>query len=207
MTLTRDTNYWGRDLPVNRGLWNFDEVRLDFYREANSQFEAFRRGLYDIRVEHEPLRWHDGYDFPAVRDGRVLRESIVSGLPQPSEYLVFNTRREVFADIRVRRALTLLFDFNWINHAYFFDLYARTGSYFPGSELSAYGRPADARERALLAPFMAGIPPAILEGSYRCPRPTARAAIAMRSVPRSTCSNRPDTASTAPRCVAHRAKR
>jgi peptide/nickel transport system substrate-binding protein len=169
VTLTRDPNYWGRELAINRGLWNFDEVRLDFYREANGQFEAFKRGLYDIRVEHEPLRWHDGYDFPAARDGRVTRESVVSGLPQQSEYLVFNTRRPEFADIRVRRALTLLFDFDWANRTYFFDLYIRTGGYFPGSVLSAYRRPADARERELLAPFAASIPSDVMDGSYRLP--------------------------------------
>ena len=71
VTLTRNPDYWGRDLPVNRGLWNFDEIRFDFYREANGQFEAFKRGLYDFRVETEPLRWHDGYDFPAARIRRV----------------------------------------------------------------------------------------------------------------------------------------
>jgi len=68
VTLIRNPDYWGRDLPVNRGLWNFDEVKIDFYRESNGQFEAFKRGLYDFKVETEPLRWHDGYDFPAVRE-------------------------------------------------------------------------------------------------------------------------------------------
>src|SRR5712675_302910 len=97
VTVTRNPDYWGRDLPVNRGLWNFDEIRLDFYREANGQFEAFKRGLYDFRVESEPLRWHDGYDFPAARNGEVIRDTIKTGLPQPSEFLVFNTRRPVFS--------------------------------------------------------------------------------------------------------------
>ena len=92
VTLTRNPDYWGRDLPVNRGLWNFDEVRLDFYREANGYFEAFKRGLYDFRVESEPLRWHDGYDFPAAHNGEVIRDTIKTGMPQPSEFLVFNTR-------------------------------------------------------------------------------------------------------------------
>ncbi len=169
VTLTRNPDYWGRDLPVNRGLWNFDEIRLDFYREANGQFEAFKRGLYDFRVETEPLRWHDGYDFPAVHNGEVIREAIKIGMPQPSEFLVFNTRRPVFSDIRVRQALTLLFDFEWINRNYFFGLYARSAGFFAGSELSAYGRPADERERELLKPFMSHIPANILDGSYRLP--------------------------------------
>jgi peptide/nickel transport system substrate-binding protein len=169
VTLTRNPDYWGRDLPVNRGLWNFDEIRLDFYREANGQFEAFKRGLYDFRVETEPLRWHDGYDFPAARSGEVIRDTIKTGMPQPSEFLVFNTRRPVFSDIRVRQALTLLFDFEWINRNYFFGLYGRSASFFAGSELSAYGRAADDRERALLKPFASHIPPDILDGSYRLP--------------------------------------
>ncbi|WP_316225470.1 extracellular solute-binding protein [Bradyrhizobium sp. SZCCHNS3052] len=169
VTLTRNPDYWGRDLPVNRGLWNFDEVRLDYYRESNGQFEAFKRGLYDFRVETEPLRWHDGYDFPAARNGEVIRDSFTSGMPQPSQFLVFNTRRPVFADVKVRRALTLLFDFEWINRNYFFGLYRRSGGYFAGSELSAYGRPADAAELDLLKPYAAQIPPDIMDGSYRLP--------------------------------------
>jgi peptide/nickel transport system substrate-binding protein len=169
VTLSRNPDYWGRDLPVNRGLWNFDEIRLDFYREANSQFEAFKRGLYDFRVETEPLRWHDGYGFSAARSGEVIRDAIKTGLPKPSEFLVFNTRRPVFSDIRVRQALTLLFDFEWINRNYFFGLYSRSASFFAVSELSAYGRPVDDRERELLKPFVSHIPADILEGSYRLP--------------------------------------
>jgi peptide/nickel transport system substrate-binding protein len=169
VTLTRNPDYWGRDLPVNKGLWNFDEIRLDFYRESNGQFEAFKRGLYDFRVEAEPLRWHDGYDFPAARNGQVIRDTIKTGMPQPSEFLVFNTRRGVFSDIRVRRALTLLFDFEWINRNYFFGLYARSGGFFAGSELSAYGRAAEKRERELLQPFESRIPADILDGGYRLP--------------------------------------
>ena len=189
VTFTRDPNYWGRDLPINRGLFNFDEIRFDYYRESNGQFEAFKRGLVDFRAESEPLRWHDGYDFPAARNGEVMRDTIRSGLPNPTEYLVFNTRRPVFADIRVRRALTQLFDFEWINRNYFFDLYTRSGGYFPGSELSAYARPADDRERELLKPFATSVAPDILDGSYRLPmtdrsgrdRATLRSALALLS--------------------------
>jgi peptide/nickel transport system substrate-binding protein len=189
VTLTRNPDYWGRELPVNRGLWNFDQIRLDFYREANGQFEAFKRGLYDFRVENEPLRWHDGYDFPAARSGEVIRDTIRSGMPQPSEFLVFNARRQVFSDIRVRQALTLLFDFEWINRNYFFGLYARTASFFAGSELSAYARVADDRERELLKPFASHILPEIIDGSYRLPvsdgsgrdRATLRSALTLLS--------------------------
>src|ERR1700719_1500461 len=169
VTLKRNPDYWGRDLAVNKGLWNFDVIRLDFYREANGQFEAFARSLHDFRVETEPLRWHDGYNFPAARSGEMVRDTIKTGMPQPSEFLVFNTRRPVFSDIRVRQALTLLFDFEWINRNYFFGLYGRSASYFAGSELSAYGRAADGRERELLKPFASHLPAEILDGSYRLP--------------------------------------
>ena len=169
VTFTRNPDYWGRDLPINRGFWNFDEIKFDFYRESNAAFEAFKRGLYDFRVETEPLRWHEGYDFAAAKNGEVIRDTIKTGLPQPSDYLVFNTRRPVFSDVRVRQALTLLFDFEWVNRNYFFGLYSRAGGYFAGSELSAYTRPADDRERELLKPFASHIAPDILDGSYRLP--------------------------------------
>ncbi|MGQ0683955.1 extracellular solute-binding protein [Bradyrhizobium sp.] len=189
VTLTRNPDYWGREVPANRGLWNFDEVRFDFFREANSQFEAFKRGLYDFRVEHEPLRWHDGYDFPAARNGELIRDTIKPGVPQPSEFLVFNTRRQMFSDIRVRRALTLLFDFEWINKSYFFGLYRRTAGFFAGSELSAYERGADDRERELLKPYARAVAAEILDGSYRLPiadgsgrdRASLRAALSLLS--------------------------
>ncbi|MCG6204303.1 extracellular solute-binding protein [Rhodopseudomonas sp. HC1] len=169
VTLTRNPDYWGRELPINRGLWNFDEVRIEYFREANSQFEAFKRSIYDYRVETEPLRWHDGYDFPAARSGDVIRDVIKPGTPQPTEFLVFNTRRPVFADIRVREALMQMFDFAWINRNYFFDLYSRAGGYFAGSELSAYGRPAGPEELKLLHPYLARLRRDFVDGSYRLP--------------------------------------
>lgn len=189
VTLTRDPNYWGKDLPISKGLWNFDEIRLDFYRDANSQFEAFKRGLYDYRVETEPLRWHSGYDLPAVKSGKLILDVIKPGVPNPSEFLVFNTRRAQFADVRVREALSLLYDFEWINRNYFFGLYARSASYFAGSELSAYRRPADERERRLLQTFPGAVRPNILDGGYRLPvsdgsgrdRATLRRALALLS--------------------------
>jgi peptide/nickel transport system substrate-binding protein len=187
VTLTRNPDYWGRDLPVNRGLWNFDEIRLDFYREANTHFEAFKRSLYDFRVENEPLRWHDGYNFSAAKSGEVIRDTIKTGLPKPSEFLVFNTRRPMFADLRIRQALTLLFDFEWINRTYFFGLYARAAGFYPGSDLSAYTRAPDDRERTLLQPYNASIPANVMDGSYRLPvsdgsgrdRPALRAALGL----------------------------
>ena len=166
VSVVRDPNYWGRELAINRGFWNFDEVRFDFYRDANSHLEAFKRGLYDWRSEQDPGRWQTAYDFPALREGRVVKEAFPTGLPKPSFFYVFNTRRPIFADSRVREAIALLFDFEWINHNLFFDLYRRTASYFDGSELSAHKRPADARERALLAPFPDAVRPDVMDGTW-----------------------------------------
>jgi len=169
VSLKRNPDYWGRDLPVNRGLWNFDEISIDYYREANGMFEAFKRGLCDYRIETEPLRWHEGYKFPAVTRGEVVLDPITPATPNPSEYLVFNSRRAPFSDPRVRQALISLFDFEWVNQNYFFGLYSRSGGFFAGSELSAYRRPADALERQLLAPFKGAVTPEVLEGRYRLP--------------------------------------
>ena len=169
LTLKRDPNYWGRDLAINRGLWNFDEVRFDFYRDANAHFEAFKKGLYDVRDEKDPGRWETAYDVPAVRDGRIVKEAFPTGMPKPLSAFVFNTRRPIFGDIRVREAIGILFDFEWLNHNFFFDRYHRTASYFEGSELSARGRPADARERALLAPFPDAVRADVLAGTWNPP--------------------------------------
>jgi peptide/nickel transport system substrate-binding protein len=188
-TFRRDPNYWGRDLGVNRGFWNFDELKLDYYRDANANFEAFKRGLYDVRVETDPGRWESAYNVPATRSGQIVKDEFPTGLPKGMSALVFNTRRPVFADIRVREAIGLLFDFVWINHNFFFDRYRRTTSYFEGSELSAHGRAADASERALLAPFPGAVRDDVLDGTWSPPttdgsgrdRDTLREALALLS--------------------------
>ncbi|MEX0590049.1 MAG: extracellular solute-binding protein [Xanthobacteraceae bacterium] len=167
--LQRDPDYWGRDLAATRGYYNFDELRFDFFRDANTWFEAFKRGLYDVRFEKDPGRWATQYDFPAARQRGLVREGIKSGQPQPFQVLVFNTRRPPFADVRVREALIELFDFEWANAKLFHGAYRRSASFFEGSELSARGRPADARESALLAPFKDAVRTDVLEGKYLPP--------------------------------------
>jgi peptide/nickel transport system substrate-binding protein len=169
VTLKHDPNYWGRSLAINRGEWNFDELRFDYYRDANAYFEAFKAGLYDVRSENDPSRWQTGYDIPAVRDGRIVKEAFANGLPKPATAFVFNTRRPVFSDIRVREAIGLLFDAEWVNRNFFFNLYRRSTSFFDDSELSCYHRPADARERALLAPFPNVVRADVLNGTWSPP--------------------------------------
>ncbi len=170
ISFKRDPNYWGKDLPVNRGRFNFDEIRFDYYRDAGSMFEAFKSGLVQLREEDDPTRWSEGYDFPALRDGRVIKEELPIETPAGMAALVFNTRRPPFADQRVREALIGLFDFEWVNRTLYHGLYARTESYFARSELSSHGHPADAAERALLAPYVDQVKPSIMDGSYALPQ-------------------------------------
>jgi peptide/nickel transport system substrate-binding protein len=169
ISFQRDPNYWGRDLPVNRGLYNFDEIRFEYYRDAGSMFEAFKSGLVRLRNEDDPTRWTEGYDFPAVRDGRVVKEELPVETPAGMSALVFNTRRALFADPRIRQALIKLFDFEWVNRTLYHGQYARTESYFARSDLSSHGRPADATERALLAPYASEVKPSIMDGTFAFP--------------------------------------
>jgi peptide/nickel transport system substrate-binding protein len=171
VTFKRDPNYWGRDLPINRGLWNFDQIKFDYYRDGNTHFEAFKKGNYDVRAETDPSRWQTAYDFPALREGRVVKEEFPYGLPKGMDGLVFNTRRPLFSDVRVREAILQLFDFEWINHNYFSNLYKRTTSYFDGCDLSAHGVAANARELELLAPFAGVVRADILDGNWAPPVP------------------------------------
>jgi len=169
ITYRRNPDWWGRDLPVNRGRYNFDEIRVEYFRDAASLFEAFKAGEIDVRPEDDPGRWIEGYGFAAVQDGRVRKQEFGTRLPSGMSSLVFNTRRPMFADARVRRAFILLFDAEWINRSLFDSAYKRTQSFFERSDLSSHGRPADARERALLAPFAQYVKPEVLDGSFQLP--------------------------------------
>jgi peptide/nickel transport system substrate-binding protein len=169
LTLARDPDYWARDLPINRGLYNFDEIRIDYFRDASAMFEAFKAGLVDFRLEDDPTRWRDGYHFPAAHDGRVLRETVPYGLPKGISGFAFNARRPIFADPRAREGLATMFDFEWINANLYAGVYKRSKSFFDDSELSAAGRPASPKERALLAPFPSAVRDDILEGRWAPP--------------------------------------
>ena len=165
----RNPQWWGQAKPINRGRYNFAEMRTEYFRDQTTLFEAFKVGDVHLRLEDDAGRWADGYAFPAVTDGRIKRLEIPTGLPAGMTGLVFNTRRAVFADQRVRRALIQLFDFEWVNRNLYHGHYARTQSFFARSELAAHGRAADARERALLQPFVARIKPEILAGTHTFP--------------------------------------
>jgi peptide/nickel transport system substrate-binding protein len=165
----RNPDWWARDLPVARGRFNFDEIRIDYFRDESSMFEAFKAGEIDLRTEDDPVRWVDGYRFTAVADGRVVRKELEVQVPSGMAALALNTRRAPFHDQRVRRAFILMFDAEWINRNLFNGLYKRTQSYFERSYLSSHGRPADAHELDLLKPFRELVRPEVLDGTFKLP--------------------------------------
>jgi peptide/nickel transport system substrate-binding protein len=168
----RNPDYWGKDLPIKRGLDNYDEIRIEYYRDASTMFEAFKKGLYDVNPEGDPSQWNTAYDFPAVHDGRVVKETFKTGTPKGMSGFVFNTRRPVFADVRVRKALAKLFDFDWVNKNLNYGAFVRAAGYFNDSELSSIGVPASEKEKALLAPFPGVVDDDVMNGTYQ---PTAPA--------------------------------
>jgi peptide/nickel transport system substrate-binding protein len=169
LVLKRNPDYWAKDLPISRGLYNFDEIRIDYFRDATAMFEAFKAGLIDYRVEDDTNRWRNEYDFPAAKDGRIVKAAIESRLPKGVTGFAFNTRRPPFADVRVREALASMFDFEWINANLFDGAYKRSEGFFDDSELSSIGRPASERERALLQPYPGAVRDDVMEGTWRAP--------------------------------------
>jgi len=169
LTFVRDPEWWGRNKPMARGRYNFDRIRIEYFRDQTTLFEAFKSGEIDVRSEDDAGRWAEGYDFPAAHDGRIIRAELPTGWPAGMTALVFNTRRPYFADPRVRRALILAFDFEWVNRNLFHGLYTRTQSFFARSVLSSHGKPADAAERVLLEPWMSNVKPEALDGTLSLP--------------------------------------
>ncbi|TPW31928.1 extracellular solute-binding protein [Pararhizobium mangrovi] len=165
----RDPNYWGKDLPVKRGFDNFGTVTVDYFLSQNASFEAFKKGIFDVFPESDPIRWRRSFNFPAVRDGRVVKDAFRAETPSGMYGFVLNTRRPVFKDRRVRHALALALDFQWINRNLFGDAYARTQDYWQGSSLSCFGVPASAYEKKLLAPFPDAVTKPVMEGTYKLP--------------------------------------
>nr|WP_246393538.1 extracellular solute-binding protein [Aureimonas pseudogalii] len=167
----RNPDYWARDLPTKRGLDNYDEITVEYYRDQNAQFEAFKKGLTYVYpyAQPNPRHWRTAYDFPAVADGRVIKEVFQTRRPANLAAFFFNTRRETFADGRVREALAMLFDFEWANANLYYGAYRRLGGFFDNSELSSLSLPEDARERALLAPYRDQLDPAVLDGDWKPP--------------------------------------
>ncbi|MEZ5828013.1 MAG: extracellular solute-binding protein [Hyphomicrobiales bacterium] len=164
----RNPDYWAKDLPVNRGRYNFDKIRYEYFRDRTAGMEAFKAGAYDFREEFTSKVWATEYDFPATRDGRVKKEVLPDETPSGTQGFFINTRRDKFKDQRVREALDLAFDFEWTNRNVFYGLYDRTQSYFENSPMKAEGAPSP-QERALLEGLGAPVPEAALETAYLPP--------------------------------------
>ncbi len=178
ITYRRVPDYWGKDLPVNKGRYNVDTIRYDYYRDATIALEAFKAGDYDIRRENSSKAWATGYDGPALRDGLIKKEVIPNQNPSPMQGFGYNLRRPLFQDPRVREALAYAFDFEWSNKNLFYGAYTRTRSYFDNSELAATGVP-QGEELKILEPFRERA------AARRCsPRNTTRP----NTTPRSICA-------------------
>ncbi len=153
----RVVDYWARDLPINRGLYNFDRIRIEFYRDRQAGFEAFKKGDIYFRQEFTSRIWATGYDFPALEEGRVIKREF-DGEKRPSmQAVAVNQRRQRFRDPRVRQAIAMCFDFEWTNRNLFYDAYTRSQSCFERSDYKADGVPS-AEELALLEPLRGAIP-------------------------------------------------
>ncbi|MEM8664085.1 MAG: extracellular solute-binding protein [Pseudomonadota bacterium] len=179
---------WAADIPSRVGHNNFDEIRVDFFRERITGFEALKKGDVTYREEFVSKSWATEYNFPAVQDGRVIKRQFDDDRPAGAQGSFINTRRPKFADPRTREALGLAFDFEWMNRNLFYGLYERTVSFFMNSDLMATGMPSEA-ELALLEPFRGQIPdaafgeawlPAVTDGSGRDRAPLRRASELLR---------------------------
>ena len=153
----RNKDYWGKDLPINKGLYNFDAVTVDYFRDNNVAFEALKAGQFDYWFEISAKNWASAYNVPAVKEGRLIKEEIRDGSPSGMQGFIFNLRKPIFQDVRVREALSLLFDFEWANKQLFNGAYTRTGSYFENSEMAAKAPPSE-QELAILEPLRGQIP-------------------------------------------------
>ena len=154
----RNPQYWGKNLLVNRGRYNFDRIQYRYYRSPEIKFEAFKSGQFTLHEEKQVNRWIRDYQFPAVRQGQVKRYRFRHQNPVPTQSLVFNTRRQPFADIRFRQALSFAYDFEWLNKAMFYGEYQRLNSFFSNSELASRGRPS-AQELQILKPHLQKLHP------------------------------------------------
>ncbi|MFP1642965.1 extracellular solute-binding protein [Pontitalea aquivivens] len=157
----RNPDYWGRDLPINRGRNNFDTIRIEYFGDYQAAFEGFKAGAYTFRNEASSIIWATGYDFPALNAGHVVKRELPSGAIGTGQAFTINLRRDRFQDIRVREALGLMFNFEWANETLFYGLYARTRSFWDNSDLAAEGVPTP-EEVAILEPLAADLPPGIL---------------------------------------------
>lgn len=169
ITYERVADYWGKDLPVNKGSYNFGQMRYDYYRDATVALEAFKAGEFDFRLENSSKDWATGYDIPAVQKGWIKRAEIKHNRPAGMQGFAYNTRRDLFRDRKVREALAFAFDFEWANKNLFYGQYVRSRSYFDNSELAASGLPGP-DEAKLLEKYRGKVPPEVFAKAYAPPK-------------------------------------
>ncbi|MCE1331516.1 extracellular solute-binding protein [Enterobacter hormaechei] len=166
---SRVKDYWAATLPVNRGRWNFDTIRYDYYLDDNVAFEAFKAGAFDLRVENSAKNWATRYIGKNFAKGYIVKDEHKNESAQDTRWLAFNIQRPVFSDRRVREAITLAFDFEWMNKALFYGAYSRANSYFQNTEYAARDYP-HADELVLLAPMKAELPPEVFTRVFERPK-------------------------------------
>lgn len=169
ITFERVKDYWAKDLPVRRGSNNFDTIRYDYYRDMSVSLEAFKAGQFDWRQEFTAKDWATGYDVPAAKDGRIVKEQIPNAIPAGMQAFVYNTRKPLFQDRRVREALGYAFDFEWANKNLMYDAYHRTKSWFANSVFASSGLPGK-EELAILEKFRGRIPDTVFTQAYEPPK-------------------------------------
>lgn len=169
ITYARVEDWWGADLPVYKGRYNFDNIVYEYYRDQDVSLQAFFSGDFDFRQEYTAKLWATGYDVPAVKDGRIVKTMVPNKLPQGMQGFALNQRRDIWQDVRVRKAMNLAFDFEWSNKQFAYDAYARTDSYFENSEMEAVGLPTG-RELEILEPYRDQLPHAVFTEEFVIPQ-------------------------------------
>ncbi|MCI5060781.1 MAG: extracellular solute-binding protein [Alphaproteobacteria bacterium] len=170
ITYERNPDYWGKDLPINKGRFNFDKIIYDYYKDSNVALEAFFAGEYDTRIENVAKLWNTGYDAAPVKNGDIIKEEIAHQRPQGLQGFLYNIRRPVFTNIKVREALSYAFDFEWSNKQFAYGGYKRTDSFFENSELAALDGPPKARVLEILNEYKDKLPQEIFESRYAPPK-------------------------------------
>ena len=168
ITLERNTNFWANDLNVYQGRYNFNSVTISYYRDQSIAFEGFKSGQFDLFYDYTAKNWAMAYDFPAIEQGKVIKQEILHKIPSPTQAFFFNVRRPLFQDKRVREALSLMFDFEWTNKSLFNEAYKRNQSFYPNSDFQATGLPSS-EELELLKPFNKVLPEELFTKEFSLP--------------------------------------
>jgi len=181
----RNPDYWGKDLPINRGRHNFDRIRIEYFADYNSAFEGFKAGTYTYRTEASSKIWATGYDFPAIDKGWAVKDTPPDGTLASGQSFIFNLRREKFQDIRVREAIGLMFNFEWSNKTLFYGIYARINSFWENSHLKASDQPGEG-ELALLQPMADILPDGVLDSEAVMAPPSSERQLDRRNLRRAS---------------------